>query len=118
MHLKAILTDLGLGQFGFDGGFNLGIAELALAVRNAGACEQRQPVANKAKKKTRAFHTASVLPGRGNSQEKMICLLILEHASREFALRQADSHLGIHRGIGTLFDDNSILVGDDGIAPF
>ena len=48
----------------------------------------------------------------------MISLLVFEHASRDFALRQADGHLGIHRGIGSLFDDTAILVSDDRIAPF
>jgi hypothetical protein len=119
VHLKAILTDLGLGQFGFDGGFDFGIAELALAVGNAeGAGEQRQPAAEKAKKKTCAFHTASVRRSERNSQEKMIRLLVFEHTSRDFALRQADGHLGIQWGIGSLLYDCAILVSNDGIAAF
>ncbi len=48
----------------------------------------------------------------------MIKLLVFEHTSRDFALRQADGHLGIQWGIGSLLYDCAILVRDDGIAPF
>src|SRR6202035_3918206 len=52
----------------------------------------------------------------GEIRRKMIKLLVFEHTSRDFALRQADGHLGIQWGIGSLLYDCAILVSNDGIA--
>ena len=54
--LKTVLADLGLGQFGLDGGFDFRVAELALAVRlGEGSGKQRQRAGQQAKNEQSFF---------------------------------------------------------------
>ena len=91
--LKSVLADLGFRQFGLDGGFDFGVAELALAVRHGerpGAKDNEQASRQRI---TRALFMSIQCARRAGirKQKKRLLDDLAQHAGRDFALRHANA---------------------------